>query len=41
MSIEAVISTQVIDTTFVGLSDMQSVKPREYTLENLKKDLRI
>lgn len=28
-------------TTFVGLSDMQSVKPREYTMENLKKDLRI
>lgn len=28
-------------TTFIGLSDMPNVKPREYTLENLKKDLRI
>jgi hypothetical protein len=28
-------------THFVGLSDMPNVKPREYTLETLKKDLRI
>jgi hypothetical protein len=28
-------------TSFVGLSDMPNVKPREYTLTDLKKDLRI
>jgi hypothetical protein len=28
-------------TSFVGLSDMPNLKPREYTLENLKKDLQI
>jgi len=28
-------------TACFGLSDMPNVKPREYTLDNLKKDLRI
>jgi len=28
-------------TTFVGLSDMPNVQPREYTLDDIKKDLRI
>jgi len=29
------------NSVFVGVSDMPNVKPREYTLENMKKDLRI
>jgi len=28
-------------TTFIGLSDMPNMKPREYTLEKMQKDLRI